>query len=104
MSYFVLTFIAWKSKNKKQEHQYFSQDQKRNRIHSIRLTVPIHTDLVFKEQAKVKGLSKGELSQSHYSIQHIEEYDKDNQQDLHFSIIGPDDKELYHGTMNIHFI
>jgi hypothetical protein len=36
---------------------------------------PMHTDLIFKEQAKVKGLGEKGLAQLHYSIQHIEGYD-----------------------------
>jgi hypothetical protein len=36
---------------------------------------PIHTALIFKEQAKVKGLREKGLAQPHYSIQHIEGYD-----------------------------
>jgi hypothetical protein len=62
-----------------------------NSISNIKLIIPIHTALIFKEQAKVKGLREKGLSQPHYSIQHIEGYDllcnKDNKQDLHSSII-----------------
>jgi hypothetical protein len=36
---------------------------------------PMHTALIFKEQAKVKGLREKGLAQPHYSIQHIEGYD-----------------------------
>jgi hypothetical protein len=41
------------------------------------LVIPIHTALIFKEQAKVKdvGLIEKILAQPHYSIQHIEVYD-----------------------------
>jgi hypothetical protein len=41
------------------------------------LTIPIHTALIFKEQAKVKksGIREKYLAQIHYSIQHIEGYD-----------------------------
>jgi hypothetical protein len=52
----------------------------------------MHTALIFKEQAKVKGsgLREKGLDRSHYSIQHIEGYDllcyKGNTQDLHSSI------------------
>jgi hypothetical protein len=35
----------------------------------------MHTALIFKEQAKVKGLREKDLAQPHYSIQHIEGYD-----------------------------
>jgi hypothetical protein len=50
---------------------------------SIRnIKFPMHTALIFKEQAKVKGLREEGLAQPHYSIQHIEGYDllcyKDN--------------------------
>jgi hypothetical protein len=44
-------------------------------ISNIQSTVPIHTALIFKEQAKVKGLREKGLAQPHYSIQHIEGYD-----------------------------
>jgi hypothetical protein len=71
---------------------------------------PMRTALIFKEQAKVKetGLRKKGLAQPHYSIQHIEGYDilcyKNNQQDLHSSIIETNNKEYCPGTMNIYFI
>jgi hypothetical protein len=64
-----------------------------NSISNIKLTIPMHTVLIFKEQAKVKelGLREKGLAQPHYSIQNIEGYDllcyKDNKQDLHSSII-----------------
>jgi hypothetical protein len=35
----------------------------------------MHTALIFKEQAKVKGLREKGLAQPHDSIQHIEGYD-----------------------------
>jgi hypothetical protein len=65
-----------------------------NSISNIESTIPMHTALIFKEQAvgKVKesGLRENGLAQPHYSIQHIEGYDilcyKDNTQDLHSSI------------------
>jgi hypothetical protein len=48
-----------------------------NSITNINLTIPMHNDLIFKEQAKVKdtGLIEKGLAQPHYSIQHIEGYD-----------------------------
>jgi hypothetical protein len=48
-----------------------------NSISNIKWTIPIHTALIFKEQAKVKetGLREKGLAQPHYSIQHIEGYD-----------------------------
>jgi hypothetical protein len=50
---------------------------KNNSISNIKLTTPIHTALIFKEQAKIKelGLREKGLAQPHYSIQHIEGYD-----------------------------
>jgi hypothetical protein len=68
----------------------------------------MHTALIFKQQAKVKGLREKSLAQPHYSIQHIEGYDllcyKDIKQDLHSSIIETNSKEYCPGTMNIYFI
>jgi hypothetical protein len=48
-----------------------------NSISNIKLTIPMHTALIFKEQAKVKELELREkgFAQPHYSIQHIEGYD-----------------------------
>jgi hypothetical protein len=47
-------------------------------------------------------------AQTHYSIQYIEGYIllyyKNNQQDLHSSIIDTNSKEYCPGTMNIYFI
>jgi hypothetical protein len=60
-----------------------------NSISNIKL--PVHTALIFKEQAKVKDKRSREkgLAQPHYSIQHTEGYDilcyKDNTQGLHSS-------------------
>jgi hypothetical protein len=60
-----------------------------NSISNIKF--PMHTALIFKEQAKVKGIREKGLAQPHYSIQHIEGYDllcyKENKQDVHSSII-----------------
>jgi hypothetical protein len=42
-----------------------------NSISNIKLTIPMHTALILKEQAKVKGLREKGLAQPHYSIQHI---------------------------------
>jgi hypothetical protein len=44
-----------------------------NSISNIKF--PMHTALIFKSQAKVKGLREKGLDQPHYSIQHIEGYD-----------------------------
>jgi hypothetical protein len=48
-----------------------------NSISNIKLPIPMHTALIFKEQAKVKepGLREKGLAQPHYSIQYIEGYD-----------------------------
>jgi hypothetical protein len=48
-----------------------------NSISNIKLTIPMHTALIFKELAKVKepGLREKGLAQPHYSMQHIEGYD-----------------------------
>jgi hypothetical protein len=48
-----------------------------NSISNIKLTIRMHTALIFKEEAKVKdtGLREKRLAQPHYSIQHIEGYD-----------------------------
>jgi hypothetical protein len=47
-----------------------------NCISNIKLTTPMHTALIFKEQKKVKesGSREKSLAQPHYSIQHIEGY------------------------------
>jgi hypothetical protein len=76
-------------------------------ISNIKLLIPMHTVLIFKEQAKVKEprLREKGLAQPNYSIQHIEGYDllcyKDNTQDLHSSIIDTNNKEYCPGVMNI---
>jgi hypothetical protein len=48
-----------------------------NSISDIKLTILMHTALVFKEQANDKepGLREKGLAQPHYSIQHIDVYD-----------------------------
>jgi hypothetical protein len=45
-----------------------------NSISNIKSTAPMHTALIFKEQAKVKqpGLREKGLDQPHYSIHYIE--------------------------------
>jgi hypothetical protein len=71
---------------------------------------PMHTALIFKEQAKVKEprLRKKGLAQPHFLIKHIEGYDllcyKDDKQDLYSSIIETSNKEYCPGTINIYFI
>jgi hypothetical protein len=72
----------------------------KNSIIIIKFTIPMHTALIFKEQRKVKekGFREIGLAQSYYSILHFEGYDllcyKDNNQDLHPSIIETSNKEL----------
>jgi hypothetical protein len=79
-----------------------------NSISNIKLTIPMHTALIFREQAKVKGLREKGLAQPHYSIQDFEGYDllcyKEKKQDLHSSMIETNNKEYFPGTMNIYFI
>jgi hypothetical protein len=47
-----------------------------NSISHIKTSIPMHTALIFNEQAKVKksGLREKGLDQPHYSIQHTEGY------------------------------
>jgi hypothetical protein len=45
-----------------------------NSISNIKLAIPMHTALIFKDLAKVKRLREKGLAQPHYSIQHIEGY------------------------------
>jgi hypothetical protein len=77
-----------------------------NSISNIKSTVLISTALIFKEQAKVKGLREKGLAQPHYSIQHIEEYDLLCYKEKVYipSIIETQDKEYCPGPMNIYFI
>jgi hypothetical protein len=46
-------------------------------ISNIEFPIPMHTALIFKEQAKIKepGLREKGLALPNYSIQHIEGYD-----------------------------
>jgi hypothetical protein len=48
-----------------------------NSIRNIKLSIPMYTVLIFKEQAKFRnvGLREKALAQPHYSIKHIEGYD-----------------------------
>jgi hypothetical protein len=52
-------------------------ESENNSISNIKLTFPMHTSLIFKEQTKVKeaGLREKGLAQPHYSIQPNERYD-----------------------------
>jgi hypothetical protein len=58
-----------------QEEKVFTRlsGSENNIISNIKLTIPMHTALIFKEQAKVKepGLREKGLSQSHYSIKKL---------------------------------
>jgi hypothetical protein len=71
----------------------FLSGSENNSISNIKYTIPVHTVLIFKEQANDKEpeIKEKGLAQPHYSIQHIEGYDllcyKEKQQDLHSSII-----------------
>jgi hypothetical protein len=77
-------------------------------ISNIKVTIPMHSALVLKEQAKVKRLREKALAQPHYSIQHIEGYDilcyKEIKQDPHSSIFETSNKEYCPGAMIIDFI
>jgi hypothetical protein len=81
-----------------------------NRISNIRLIIPIHTALIFKELAKVKeqGLRDKSLAQPHYSIQHIERYDllcyKEKIYIPQSLRQRTKNKVYYPGTMNVYFI
>jgi hypothetical protein len=60
-----------------QNHHENLEEYENNSISNIKLSVPMHTALIFNEQAKVKdvGLREKGLVQPHYSIKHIEGYD-----------------------------
>jgi hypothetical protein len=78
-----------------------------NSISNFKLTIPMHTALIFKEQTKVKepGLRDKGLAQPHYSIQYIEGYDLlCYKKDPHSSIIETSSKDYCPGTMIIYFI
>jgi hypothetical protein len=78
-----------KIQEEKQQILTLLSGSKNSSISNIKLNFPMHTALIFKEQAKIKqpGLREKGFPQPHYSIQHIEGYDllcyKDNKQDLH---------------------
>jgi hypothetical protein len=103
-----LDIDSLKIQEEKQEELTLLSGSENNSISNINPIIPIHTTLIFKEQAKVKGLREKGLAQPHYSIQHIEWYDllcyKDIKQDLHSSIMETSNKEYCPGTMNIYFI
>jgi hypothetical protein len=105
-----LDIDSLKIQEEKQEVSTLLSESENNSISNIKLTIPMHTAFIFKEQAKVKqpGLREKGLIQPHYSIQHIEGYDllcyKYNKQDLYSLINEIEDKEYCPGTMNIYFI
>jgi hypothetical protein len=94
-----LDIDSLKIQEKTEEALTLLSGSENNSISKIKLTIPMHTTLIFKEQAKVKDtrLREKGLAQPHYSIQHIGWYDllcyKDNKQDLHSSIIETRNKE-----------
>jgi hypothetical protein len=74
MLYLALTLIACKIQEE-EEVLILLSGSENNSISNVISTIPMHTALKFKEQAKVKGVREKGLAQPHYSIQHIEGYD-----------------------------
>jgi hypothetical protein len=72
-----LDIDSLKIQDNKEELLTLLSGSENNSISNIKWTIPMHTALIFKEQAKVKeqGLREMGLDQPHYSIQHIEGYD-----------------------------
>jgi hypothetical protein len=70
-----LDIDSLKIQEEKQDVLTLLSGSENNSISNIKF--PMHTALIFKEQAKVKeaGLREKSLAQPHYSIQHIEGYD-----------------------------
>jgi hypothetical protein len=68
MSYYI---DSLKIQDDKEEVLTLLSGSENNSISNIKYTIPMHTALIFKEQAKVKQPG----SQPHYSIKHIEGYD-----------------------------
>jgi hypothetical protein len=79
-----------------------------NSISNIKLTSPMHTSLIFNEQAKVKEpeLREKGFAKTHYSIQHIEGYDLLCYKEKIYILqsLIQKGKEYCHGTMTIYFI
>jgi hypothetical protein len=76
-----------------------------NSISNIKF--PMHTALIFNEQAKVKEpeLREKSLAQPHYSLQILKEFIVfTTTKDLYSSIIETNNKEYCSGIMNIYFI
>jgi hypothetical protein len=94
-----LDIYSLKIQDSKEEVLTLFSGSENNSISMIKLTISMHTALIFKEQANVKEtrLREKGLARPHYSIQHIEGYDllcyKDNKQDLYSSIIETSNKE-----------
>jgi hypothetical protein len=72
-----LDIDSLKFQKNKEEVLTLLSGSENNSIINIKLKIPIHTALIFKEQAKVKETRSREkgLGQPHYSIQHIKGYD-----------------------------
>jgi hypothetical protein len=70
-----LDIDSLKIQEKSQEVLTILSGSENNSISNFILSIPMHTALIFKEQAKVKELREKSLAQPHYSIQHIEWYD-----------------------------
>jgi hypothetical protein len=71
-----LDIDSLKIQDNKEEASTLLSGSENNSISNIKCTIPMHTALIFKEQAKVKetGLRENGLYLPHYSIQHIEGY------------------------------
>jgi hypothetical protein len=72
-----LDIDSLKIQENKEESSTLLSGSENNSIINFKLTTPMHTALIFNEQAKFKepGLRGKGLAQPHYSIQHIEGYD-----------------------------
>jgi hypothetical protein len=72
-----LEIDSLKIQEEKQEVLTLVSGSENNRISNIKLTLPIHTALIFKEQTKVKepGLREKGLAKPRNSMQHIEGYE-----------------------------
>jgi hypothetical protein len=74
MLYPVLIFDSLKIQEESEEVSTLVSRSENNSISNIKVTLPMHTALIFKEQAKFKEprLREKGLAQPHYSLQHIE--------------------------------
>jgi hypothetical protein len=77
LSHLDIDSLNIQEKEKEEEALALLSGSENNSISNIKSTIPMHTALIFKEQAKVKepGFREKGLAQTHYSIQHIEGYD-----------------------------